>query len=292
VNRPARILIIGDGQISTALAKKLAADGIPYLATTRRPERVSAGKFYLDLALAESAQWEVPEAVDAVFLGAAETRQSACAADPLGSRALNVDATCSLAARLSRAGAHVVFPSTNLVFDGCQPYRKEEDPPSPVSEYGRQKAAAETRLLAEAPGAAIIRLTKVISRDTPLIANWTRTLRSGERISAFTDMVLAPIDQATVVTAIIQLLTRRTGGIFNLSGREDLSYFDFARKIAIKIGISADVVAPTSWRSNPALSEAPPAHTVLSATVAQTALGIEPPSADQALASALSSEVL
>jgi dTDP-4-dehydrorhamnose reductase len=292
VNRPARILIIGDGQIGSALAKRLSADGIPHLATTRRPERVSAGKFYLDLALPDSAQWEPPETVDAVFLGAAETRQSVCAADPLGSRALNVDATCRLAGRLNRAGAHIVFPSTNLVFDGRQPYRKEEDPPSPVNEYGRQKAAAEARLLADAPGAAIIRLTKVISRDTPLIANWARALRSGERISAFTDMVLAPIDQATVVTAIMRLLKRRAGGIFNLSGRADLSYFDFARKMAATIGISADAVEPTSWRSNPALSEAPPAHTVLSATMAQAALGIEPPSADQALASALSNEPL
>ena len=85
-----------------------------------------------------------------------------------------------LAQALSASGAFPVLLSTNLVFDGTVPYRGPDDPVCPRTEYGRQKAAAERAVLAA--GGAVVRLTKVLGPDDPLVTGWVARLRRGEPV--------------------------------------------------------------------------------------------------------------
>jgi dTDP-4-dehydrorhamnose reductase len=66
-------------------------------------------------------------------------------------------------ARAARAaGARLVHLSTDVVFDGRKgaPY-VEDDPPSPVTRYGRDKAEAEERVLAAHPDALVVRTSLI-----------------------------------------------------------------------------------------------------------------------------------
>src|SRR5581483_1941068 len=94
-------------------------------------------------------------------------------------------------------GIHVLFLSTNQVFDGRVPYVAADAPNSPVSEYGRQKASVETALRAR----------------MALIDGWIADLSAGRAIRAFGDMKLAPTPIDLVCEAIARLLEDRATGI-------------------------------------------------------------------------------
>src|SRR5262249_42736118 len=90
---------------------------------------------------------------DVVLHAAALSRVADCQRDPARAHRVNVAGSATLAALADAARARFVQVSTDLVFDGARGGYREDDPPSPVSVYGRSKADAEAPALALARGA-------------------------------------------------------------------------------------------------------------------------------------------
>jgi dTDP-4-dehydrorhamnose reductase len=80
-----------------------------------------------------------------------------CAADPPRAERTNVDATQNIATACTKHGVRLVHVSSDLVFDGERPPYKEDATPTPLSLYGRTKAASEIAALSE-PSAAVVRV--------------------------------------------------------------------------------------------------------------------------------------
>ncbi|MFM1884789.1 MAG: hypothetical protein RL168_973, partial [Bacteroidota bacterium] len=79
---------------------------------------------------------------DVVIHGAAMTQVDDCELQPELCRSLNVDATAACIEACERVGAHLIFISTDFIFDGTSgPYR-EESQAAPLSIYGQSKADA------------------------------------------------------------------------------------------------------------------------------------------------------
>src|SRR5215470_12346890 len=140
-----KLLIGGDSEIGKATSRFLQAQGMPVRATTRRHDRISADRPFLDLADALD-DWTPPPGTRSTCVLAAVARLAACAADPIGSARINVTQTLTLIERLLASDVHVLFLSTNQVFDGDTSHVVPEAPVAPVSEYGRQKAQVEAAL--------------------------------------------------------------------------------------------------------------------------------------------------
>ena len=88
----------------------------------------------------------------------------------------------------------MLFLSTDKVFDGTRPQVPADAAPCPVSEYGRQKAAAEAALverMRQSAPAAILRLAKIVSPGMDLLRQWIANLGAGKPIRAFDDMMMA-----------------------------------------------------------------------------------------------------
>src|SRR5579872_5126131 len=84
---------------------------------------------------------------DVVLHAAALARVADCHRDPAHAFRVNAAGTAILAELADDAGARLVHVSTDLVFDGeAAPYR-ETDAPTPLSVYGRTKAAGEAAAL-------------------------------------------------------------------------------------------------------------------------------------------------
>jgi UDP-glucose 4-epimerase len=83
--------------------------------------------------------------VDWVFHQAARPSVPRSVADPLGSHAVNLDATLNLlmAARAARVARFVFASSSSIYGDSEAPLKHEGLPPQPLSPYGLQKYAAE-----------------------------------------------------------------------------------------------------------------------------------------------------
>ncbi len=280
------LVVGGDGLIGRALVRQLADEGRAALASTRRRGVAGPGRPFLELAR-DPSDWTPPQPVAVAFLLAAAANQLSCCADPDVSRRINVDHTVALARRLLAQGAFVVFTSTNLVFDGEAPRYPTCASPTPTSEYGRQKVEAEQRLLALGPGVAVVRLTKVLAADMPLIGGWIEALKAGRQVNAFSDLICAPMPVGYVAQALARIGASGRGGLFHLSGADEVSYVALAQTLAAKLGADRALVhATTSAEAGVALQTIPK-HSSLDAHAVADAFALPPPSLDAVIESCL-----
>lgn len=267
------MLIVGvDGLLGGTLRRHLQQQGREVAATSLLSVADPRGVIHLDLTQSPETWPELPPC-RAVVLCAAITSLEQCRANPAGTRLVNVAHTLTLLEHLAQRGTFVVFISSNLVFDGSKPWRQPDELPCPRTEYGRQKAEAETALRRLGEQAAIVRLTKVIHPDMPLMRGWVQSLREGKTISPFEDMVCSPITLDATVSAIAEVADQQRAGIWQLSASADLTYAGIARRLAEIGGFDSAMVQPASARA--AALEHLPQHSTLDPGRSLSELGFE-----------------
>ena len=280
--RRSYLVVGGDGLIGQGLVGALRNNGLPVRHTTRRLPGNAAGAIHLDLA-SPAGDLDVDPCV--AFLCAAVTSTKACADDPQGTRKINVDNTARLAERLLRSGTRVVFLSTNAVFDGTRAYERPDAQVCPKVEYGRQKADAERMILGMGLGAAVVRLTKVVSGSTPLVSAWASALRNGRAIQPFSDLPVCPLSLGHAVEAMLAIAQAELDGVFHLSGARDITYAEFALALAQSIGADPRLIQPIPHAQSGAALSYTPVHTTLDMEESHRRVGLLP----QSLAEVISS---
>ncbi|MGO9684888.1 MAG: sugar nucleotide-binding protein [Beijerinckiaceae bacterium] len=273
------LIVGGDSEIGAAAYRAMRARGRKIAATTRRGDRVDPDRPFLDLSASLDA-WEPPPGTEVACICAAIARMAACATDPAGTAYINVDRTLALIDKLLMRGIHVLFLSTNQVFDGRVAYAPAEAAYSPVSEYGGQKARTEIALrhrMARGAPLAVLRLAKVVSPRMPLIDRWVADLSANKPISVFNDMMLAPTPTDLVCSAIGALMEDRATGIFQLTGPRDVAYSEVARFLAAHLGASTALVKEASARSAGLPKGATPRNTTLDSRPICDRYGFEVP---------------
>ncbi len=270
-------LIIGaDGLIGRALADFLVQTGESVLTTTRKADTLSKKRIFFDL-LENVSAWSPPKQVSVAYLCAAITSLETCRRNPKQSERVNVGNTVALAKMLIAEGTFVVFLSTNLVYDGSVPFRKADEPVSPLVEYGCQKAETEKRLLALGPSVSVVRLTKVLGPNMPLFNKWIQALQQGKIIHPFSDMVMAPVPLLSVVDILYQVAQKRLPGILQVSGKQDIAYQRIAYYIAQRLGVSQGFVQPIRYQQSGMHFEGVPAYTTLDISRLRGELGMDLP---------------
>jgi len=273
------LLVGGDSEIGAATYRHLKGQGRPVCATTRRRDRVAPDRPLLDLA-ASLDDWQPPPDTRAACIFVAIARLAACAVDPVGSARVNVTQTLALVERLMARNIHVLFLSTNQVFDGTMPHVQPDAPTCPVSDYGRQKARVEAALrdhMRRGASVAILRLGKVVSPAMALIEDWIDALAAGRTIEAFHDMPLAPTPIDLTAAAIGALLEDRLSGVYQLTGPRDVSYADIGRFLAGHLDVDPNLVREVSALDAGLPKGATPRHTTLDSSALRERYGLEPP---------------
>jgi dTDP-4-dehydrorhamnose reductase len=226
-----RALVIGgDGAIGRALKDKLESRQDTVFFTTRRPMPAQGNALHLDLASSDAETTRLPQA-DITFFCAAITGFAACRNDRKLAERVNFSAPSALARRLVDAGSRVVFLSSNAVFDWREPHVPASREPHPVTEYGHFKAKAEKEFFAMGSAASILRLSKVLRSDDRLFGGWIDDLNQKRIINAYADHCFAPISLADAIEALVAISQDSGGGMFQMSGARDISYFDAARRL-------------------------------------------------------------
>lgn len=152
-----------------------------------------------------------------------------------------------MAAACARTGARFVHVSTDVVFDGSTDRAyTEDDPTSPVHDYGRAKVAAEEAVLAADPGAVIAR-TSLLAGDRadpgPQI-----TMTADPDMTFFDDEFRNPLPVVAMAGACLELARRDDiTGLLHVAGAETLSRLEFARRVCDLVDVD-----PASLRGAPA----------------------------------------
>ena len=272
------LVVGGDGTVGRALVQELRRRGRPVMDTTRRSQcqNTSAERIHLDLSQ-DCSDFRPPSAVTVAYLCAAVTSLEACRSSPESSKRINVVNLVALARNLLDQGAFVVYPSTNLVFDGSRPDEKSDAQLNPQTEYGRQKAGAERALsLLEGP-IGIVRFSKILPPHFPLFNDWIRCLSAGQTIHPFRNVSLAPVPLEFAVDVLQRVGETRAAGVVQVSGNQDVSYEQVALHIARRLGVPADSVEAVPAKQSGRPIEHVPEHSTLDTSQLHERFGSEPP---------------
>ncbi len=164
----------------------------------------------------------------------------------------NVIGTRNIAKACKELGKHLIFVSTDYVFDGedPEPYT-ESSKTNPKNWYGQTKAIAE-REIEEMDGLSytIMRIAvpyQASSRGKPdLVRNIQARLRSGDLPPQFTNQRINPTFVDDIACAVDVIETKKPQGIVHVVGSSTLSPYELARKIAELSGFDPNSIPKTT----------------------------------------------
>ena len=221
---------------------------------------------------------------DVVIHCAGYTAVDRAESEPEMARLLNVEGTRNVARACRERGALMVTFGTDYIFDGAssRPYR-EEDPANPLSVYGKTKWAAE-EALREAGGDHLLVRTQWLFG--PAGKNFIRTIlekaRRGETLRVASDQVGCPTFSRDLAGAVRNLLGARARGTVHFSSEGETNWFDLARYVLERCGLSAALLSPARTRDLPYPAPRPP-YGVLSKEKYRAITGVSPRSWEEAV---------
>lgn len=194
-----------------------------------------------------------------------------------------VDGSSNVAAAAAAAGARLVHLSTDVVFGGRPEPYVEADALSPLTDYGRWKAVAETAVTDAHPTAVLVRTSLIYAVDgpCPMVNDVTAVLTGGSTIRFFTDEVRCPVHAGDLAEAVEGLAGRHdVVGALHIAGPDALSRADIADRVARWLGFDTAGVPRASLAESGLVR---PGVVVLDCARAAS-LGITCRSIDEALA--------
>jgi dTDP-4-dehydrorhamnose reductase len=199
-----------------------------------------------------------------VLHGGALTAVDACETEVELAYAVNAVGTRNVAEAAAAVGAHLLYVSTDYVFDGTssRPYR-EWDAPNPMSVYGASKLAGEREC---PPGSTIVRTSWVCgAHGANMVKTALRLAQNEGTLQFVTDQHGSPTFTADLAPAIVTLGTDRRPGTFHVTNSGTTTWWGFVRAVLEAAGGDPERVHPiTSADLDPARYPAPrPANSVL-----------------------------
>ncbi len=212
---------------------------------------------------------------DLVIHAAAYTDVDGCERDPELAFRVNAFGTQNVALAAQRAGAALLYISTNEVFDGTRrDLYREWDLPNPISVYARSKAAGEQIVRDLLVGRFyIVRIAWLFGPGGNNFV--TKILAAAEKNGALrvaADEFGNPTYAPDLAAAIARLVATGHHGVYHLTNAGFCSRFEWAREIMRLTGRPDLPIAPILAADWPRPSR-PPLHAVLANTVA-AGLGI------------------
>jgi dTDP-4-dehydrorhamnose reductase len=198
-----------------------------------------------------------------VLHGGAITAVDACETEIDLAYAVNAIGTRNVAEAAAAVGAHLLYVSTDYVFDGtsARPYR-EWDAPNPMSVYGASKLAGEREC---PPGSTIVRTSWVCGAHGANMVKTALGLTAGTDILRFVDdQQGSPTFTADLATAIVTLGTGKRAGTFHVTNDGTTTWWGFVRAVFEAAGADPERVHPISTAELHPPRPAPrPANSVL-----------------------------
>ncbi len=157
--------------------------------------------------------------------------------------AVNAVGTRNVAEAAAEVGAHMVYVSTDYVFDGTagRPYR-EWDSPCPTSVYGASKLAGERECR---NGSTIVRTSWVSgAHGANMVATALRLADGDGELRFVDDQHGSPTFTADLAPAIVTLGLDRRPGLFHVTNAGTTTWWGFVRAVLAESGADPERVRP------------------------------------------------
>lgn len=203
-------------------------------------------------------------APDVVIHTAAWTAVDACESEPERAFAVNALGTRHVAEAAHHCGAHLVYLSTDYVFDGrlARAYL-EWDEPNPLSVYGHSKLGGERELQG---GDTIVRTAWVMGRSGQNMVKTVLRLGREEKGELYfvADQKGSPTVAADLAAKVLELALARRPGVFHVTNQGEATWHGFACEVLSAAGLDPKRVVPIKTSELEPPRAAPrPANSVL-----------------------------
>lgn len=172
---------------------------------------------------------------DTILIVGGNTEIEDCEADPAGAFAANAEGPGVIAE--SAPAAHLIYFSTDCVFDGRGGPHPVDAPTCPTNAYGRSKAEGERRV--RRGRWTVVRTCHIYSFQ-PDHNNFfmfvARRVLAGEPVIGWTDQRTTPTEADDLADATCRIVREGTEGIVHLAGREPCTRYEFACEVARAFG--------------------------------------------------------
>lgn len=172
-----------------------------------------------------------------------------CIASPIIDRCLenyseaydiNVVKTKQLIGKLTERGFHVIYFSSDNVFDGENGNYTERSRTNPINKYGSMKAEMEQYILRDVPDACILRIPKIVSPQMNrknIFTEWLNQAKTGY-IRCIKGNFLSFLCIEDIYQACLTVIEKGMHGLYNIAGDESFSRAELAEKFCKKLGIT------------------------------------------------------
>lgn len=248
-----RILVTGAAGLLGSKLMELGSEQLQIFGCDRvKPQGFYDGKLYLlDITERESVIDAVKDiGPDWVVHSAAITDVDFCETHQEIARKVNVEGTRNIADAAGLAGAKMVYVSSDYIFDGKLGPYSEDDAPNPIGVYGRTKLDGEEEVKRSGAGSIIARSTVIFGHHALGLENFATwaisKLKIGEKIRVVNDQFGNPTLADNCAQMILKLIEKNSYGTYNVVGKDYVSRYDFALKIADSFGFDKKLIVPVS----------------------------------------------
>jgi len=170
---------------------------------------------------------------------------------------INAAGTRHVARAAAARGARLIHISTDVLFDGEKGNYVEEDPPVPITPYGRSKALAEEEVCAHlflSGAEAVIVRTSLTYGWRPRVDRHTcwivEGLEAGRHVHLFTDEWRCPVWVESLAAAVVELAGLDYTGVLHVAGAQPLSRYEFGVRLLRFHGLDPGMIIPAHSRES------------------------------------------
>ncbi|MDE6946605.1 MAG: sugar nucleotide-binding protein [Anaeroplasmataceae bacterium] len=234
-------LVLGaDGYIGAYIYQNIIKEGLDVIGTSRRGISTN-GLFYYDIRQnnIDDILDNIKDREKAAIVCIADANIDSCLKNFDMAYGINVIGTKRLINRLAMEKFHIIFFSSDNVFDGKTGNYTEESPTNPINKYGQMKAEMEQYLLDSVPECCILRIPKVVSplkTGANVFTQWENQIDRGViQCIRGNKLSFVSIDDLYHVCRI--MAERKITGLYNVAGDVTYSRSELAQMFYNKKGI-------------------------------------------------------
>lgn len=265
-----KVLITGsNGLLGQKLVYKLKArPDLELIATARGENRLldKHGYRFLSMDIEDAASVDsVIDLVkpDCIIHTAAMTQVDDCELDHAACDRANVHAVQYIVDAAIRNNSHLIHISTDFIFNGKDGPYDEEAEADPLSYYGNAKWKGELIVQKSKLKWAILRTVLVYgivdNMGRSNIVLWAKgALEKGNPINVVDDQFRSPTLAEDLADGCILAMDKQATGIYNISGKDQLSIIDLVRQVADHYKLDKSLIRPVSSTTLNQVAKRPP----------------------------------
>jgi dTDP-4-dehydrorhamnose reductase len=199
---------------------------------------------------------------------------------------VNAEATKHIAVASASVGSHLIYVSTDYVFDGEKGLYSEQDQPNPISYYGYTKLKGEEFVKEHAQQWCIARASVIYGwspTQKPNFATWLiNNLNQGKEVKVLIDQYVSPTLNTNLAQMLLEIAERKITGTLHTAGATRASRHEFALKLAKTFNLNINLIKPAKMNEIPWKAQRPK-DSSLNVNKAAALLNAKPQKLNQAL---------